>query len=88
LVLTVTLAGGFRKFDLVDHHHEEDLAEDSGADMSAIFTGSLVGLLHIAAVWSIAVTLAIAATGPISGAHLNPVFSVAFAWGPLASPKF
>lgn len=51
----------------------------TGAVMSAIFSDALVGLFQIAFVWIIAVTLAIATTGPISGAHLNPAISIAFA---------
>lgn len=51
----------------------------TGAVMSAIFDNALVGLFQIASVWIIAVTLAIAATGPVSGAHLNPAMSIAFA---------
>ena len=51
----------------------------TGAVMSAIFTGSLVGLFQVASVWIIAITIAIATTGTISGAQLNPAISVAFA---------
>lgn len=51
----------------------------TGAVMSAIFSEALVGLWQIAVVWAIAVTIAIATTGPISGAHLNPAVSIAFA---------
>lgn len=51
----------------------------TGSVMSAIFTESLVGLFQIAAVWMIAVTIAISATASISGAHLNPAISLAFA---------
>jgi hypothetical protein len=51
----------------------------TGAVMSYIFAGALVGLFQVAAVWIIAVTIAIATTGPISGAHLNPAVSVTFA---------
>ena len=51
----------------------------TGAVMSAIFTGSLVGLFQIASAWIIAVTLAIATTGSISGAHLNPAISATIA---------
>jgi glycerol uptake facilitator-like aquaporin len=51
----------------------------TGSVMSAIFTDSLVGLFQIASVWIIAVTLGICATASISGAHLNPAVSVAFA---------
>lgn len=52
----------------------------TGAVMSAIYTSSLVGLFQVASVWIIAVTLAIATTGPVSGAQLNPAISLAFAW--------
>lgn len=51
----------------------------TGAVMSAIFDNALLGLFQIASVWIIAVTLAVATTGPISGAHLNPAMSIAFA---------
>jgi glycerol uptake facilitator protein len=51
----------------------------TGSVMSAIFGGALQGLFQVAAVWIIAVTIAIATTGPISGAHLNPAISIAFA---------
>ncbi len=51
----------------------------TGSVSSAIFTDSLVGLFQIASVWIIAVTIAICTTASISGAHLNPAISVAFA---------
>lgn len=51
----------------------------TGSVMSAVYTDALQGLFQIAAVWIIGVTLAIATTGPISGAHLNPSISIAFA---------
>jgi glycerol uptake facilitator-like aquaporin len=51
----------------------------TGAIMSSIFCDALVGLYQIASVWIIAVTLAIATTGSISGAHLNPAVSISFA---------
>lgn len=51
----------------------------TGAVMAAIFDDALVGLFQIASAWIIAVTIAIATTGPISGAHLNPAVSVSFA---------
>jgi len=51
----------------------------TGSVMSAIFTDSLVGLFQIASVWIIAVTIAICTTASISGAHLNPAISIAFA---------
>lgn len=47
--------------------------------MSAVYTSSLVGLFQIASVWMIAVTIAICSTATVSGAHLNPAVSVAFA---------
>lgn len=51
----------------------------TGSVMSAVFTDSLVGLFQIASVWIIAVTVAICTTASISGAHLNPAISLAFA---------
>jgi 5-carboxymethyl-2-hydroxymuconate isomerase len=51
----------------------------TGSVMSAVFTDSLVGLFQIASVWIIAVTIAISTTAGISGAHLNPAMSIAFA---------
>jgi hypothetical protein len=51
----------------------------TGSVMSAIYTDSLVGLFQIASVWIIAVTVAICTTASISGAHLNPAISLAFA---------
>jgi hypothetical protein len=51
----------------------------TGSVMSAIYTDSLVGLFQIASVWIIAVTLGITTTASVSGAHLNPAISIAFA---------
>jgi glycerol uptake facilitator protein len=51
----------------------------TGVGMSAIFAGAVVGLFQIAAVWIIAVTIAICCTASISGAHLNPAISITFA---------
>jgi glycerol uptake facilitator protein len=51
----------------------------TGVVMSEIFAGAVVGLFQIAAVWIIAVTLAICCTASISGAHLNPAISITFA---------
>jgi glycerol uptake facilitator-like aquaporin len=48
----------------------------TAAVMSAVFADALKGLFQIASVWIIAVTIAIATTGPISGAHLNPAISI------------
>lgn len=50
-----------------------------GTVCSAIFKGAQTGLWQIAAVWSIAVTLAICCTASISDAHLNPAITLAFA---------
>ena len=52
----------------------------TGSVMSAVYTNSLMGLFQIASVWIIAVTIAITTTASISGAHLNPAISIAFAW--------
>jgi glycerol uptake facilitator protein len=45
----------------------------------AVLTGALSDLWQVAAVWGVAVTLAIYSAGAISGAHLNPAITVAFA---------
>lgn len=53
-----------------------------GVVHSAVLTGSQSGLWQIAIVWGIGVTLAIYCTNHISGAHLNPAMTLAFAfWG-------
>jgi glycerol uptake facilitator protein len=51
----------------------------TGSVKSYMFGGALVGIFQVAAVWIIAVTIAIATAGPISGAHLNPAISLTFA---------
>jgi hypothetical protein len=51
----------------------------TGSTMSDIYGGALEGLFQNASIWGIAVTLAISTTGHISGAHLNPAISIAFA---------
>lgn len=45
----------------------------------AVFTGAFAGLGQIAVAWGVAVGLAIYATASISGAHLNPAVTLAFA---------
>jgi glycerol uptake facilitator protein len=56
----------------------------TGAVMSALYTDGLTDLISIAIVWIIAVTLAISVSASISGAHLNPAITIAFA---LLRPK-
>lgn len=50
-----------------------------GSVMSDIFGGAFSGLFPIAVVWAVAVTIAIATTAGISGAHLNPSITIALA---------
>lgn len=45
----------------------------------AVLTGALVGLWQVAVVWALAITLAIFLFGSISGAHINPAITLAFA---------
>lgn len=45
----------------------------------AVFTGGLQGLGQVALAWGIGVGLAIYATAAVSGAHLNPAVTLAFA---------
>lgn len=50
-----------------------------GAVHSAVLTGSQSGLWQVAIVWGAAIMLAIYAVGRISGAHINPAMTLAFA---------
>jgi len=50
-----------------------------GVVRSAVLTGSQSGLWQVAVVWGLATMLAIYVVGPISGAHINPAITLAFA---------
>jgi glycerol uptake facilitator protein len=50
-----------------------------GSVHAAVLTGAQQGLWQVAVVWGIAISLAIYAIGGLSGAHLNPAMTVAFA---------
>lgn len=51
----------------------------TGAVASAVMTDALLGLWQVAVVWGFGVSLAIYATAAVSGAHLNPAVTFAFA---------
>jgi glycerol uptake facilitator protein len=50
-----------------------------GSVHAAVLTGAQQGLWQVAVVWGVAISLAIYATGAVSGAHLNPAMTVVFA---------
>lgn len=53
-----------------------------GVVHASVLTGAHSGLWQVAIVWGIAIMLAIYAVGAVSGAHINPAITVAFAvWG-------
>ena len=45
----------------------------------AVLSGALTGLWQVAIVWGLGISLAIYALGSISGAHMNPAMTAAFA---------
>jgi glycerol uptake facilitator protein len=50
-----------------------------GAVHAAVLTGAHQGLWQVAVVWALGVMLAIYAVGGVSGAHINPAITLAFA---------
>jgi glycerol uptake facilitator protein len=50
-----------------------------GVVHSAVLTGAQAGLWQVAIVWGLAIMLAIYAVGGVSGAHINPAITLAFA---------
>ena len=51
----------------------------TGSVAAAVATGAQMGLWQVAVVWAFGVALAIYTTANVSGAHLNPAISLAFA---------
>ncbi len=50
-----------------------------GAVHAAVLTGAQSGLWQVAIVWGVAIMLAIYSVGGVSGAHINPAMTLAFA---------
>jgi glycerol uptake facilitator protein len=50
-----------------------------GAVATSVSVGAPVGLFQVAIVWGLGLTVAIYLTGGLSGAHLNPAITLAFA---------
>eukprot|EP00747_Dinoflagellata_sp_TGD_P168164 gnl/TRDRNA2_/TRDRNA2_193918_c0_seq1.p1 gnl/TRDRNA2_/TRDRNA2_193918_c0~~gnl/TRDRNA2_/TRDRNA2_193918_c0_seq1.p1 ORF type:complete len:349 (-),score=56.83 gnl/TRDRNA2_/TRDRNA2_193918_c0_seq1:239-1231(-) len=50
-----------------------------GSVVTAVTSGSLQGLWQVAVVWGVGVSVAIATTASVSGAHLNPAITIAAA---------
>lgn len=50
-----------------------------GSVATAVLTGAQVGIFQVAVVWGMGIAAAIHLTGSLSGAHLNPAITIAFA---------